>query len=280
MPFADLPLSKRLESAEGQACAGFAAARRRIFPSSAAEAIECGGGYAVFDGVDSPVTQTFALGLFEPLTAAHLDTVEQFFLERGAPVQHEVSPLAGVAALDLLCARGYRPIELASVMYQPVEDRPRRSSDNITVRQSNADEAQLWSELSARAWSHDHPEFREFIESNGVISAGREHSPSFLAELHGEPGATGSLFLHGGVALFAGAATAPEMRCRGLQAALLEARMRFAFDHGCDLAMIATEAGSQSQRNAERRGFRIAYTRTKWRLVSAAASPRSSEPGA
>jgi hypothetical protein len=29
---------------------------------------------------------------------------------------------------------------------------------------------------------------------------------------------------------------------------------------------MVTEAGSQSQRNAERKGFRIAYTRTKWRL--------------
>jgi hypothetical protein len=27
-----------------------------------------------------------------------------------------------------------------------------------------------------------------------------------------------------------------------------------------------TEAGSQSQRNAERKGFRIAYTRAKWQL--------------
>jgi hypothetical protein len=31
-----------------------------------------------------------------------------------------------------------------------------------------------------------------------------------------------------------------------------------------------TEAGSQSQRNAERTGFRIAYTRMKWRLEMAA----------
>jgi hypothetical protein len=42
--------------------------------------------------------------------------------------------------------------------------------------------------------------------------------------------------------------------------------MRYAFEHGCDLAMMAAEAGSNSQRNAERKGFRIAYTRTKWRL--------------
>jgi GNAT superfamily N-acetyltransferase len=89
---------------------------------------------------------------------------------------------------------------------------------------------------------------------------------NFLAELDGQPGAAGALSLYEGVALFAGAATIPEMRRRGLQAALLEARMRYAFEHGYELAMMVTEAGSQSQRNAERKGFRIAYTRTKWQL--------------
>ncbi len=69
-----------------------------------------------------------------------------------------------------------------------------------------------------------------------------------------------------GVALLAGASTIPEMRRRGLQAALLEARKRYAFEHGYQLAMMVTESGSQSQRNAERKGFRIAYTRIKWRL--------------
>ena len=28
--------------------------------------------------------------------------------------------------------------------------------------------------------------------------------------------------------------------------------------------MMVTAVGSQSQRNAERNGFRVAYTRTKW----------------
>jgi hypothetical protein len=37
-------------------------------------------------------------------------------------------------------------------------------------------------------------------------------------------------------------------------------------EHGCDLAMIVTVPGSGSQRNAEREGFRVAYTRVKWRL--------------
>jgi hypothetical protein len=35
---------------------------------------------------------------------------------------------------------------------------------------------------------------------------------------------------------------------------------------GCDLAMMGAELDSRSQRNAERNGFRIANTRTKWKL--------------
>ena len=119
--FADLALSRRLERAEGRACVQFAEARRRSFPESGVEWMESGGAYVVFDGVDSPITQTFGLGIFEELSPATLDLIECFFGDRGAPVQHEVSPLAGVAALDLLCARRYRPVEISNVMYRAVE---------------------------------------------------------------------------------------------------------------------------------------------------------------
>ena len=47
--------------------------------------------------------------------------VERFFVDRAAPVLHEVSPFAGVAALDLLCKRNYRPIELSNVLYRSIE---------------------------------------------------------------------------------------------------------------------------------------------------------------
>jgi predicted acetyltransferase len=70
------------------------------------------------------------------------------------------------------------------------------------------------------------------------------------------------------VALLAGACTIPEYRNRGAQRALLQARLRYGAERGCDLAMMVAAPGSASQRNAERQGFRIAYTRTKWRLKS------------
>jgi GNAT superfamily N-acetyltransferase len=130
------------------------------------------------------------------------------------------------------------------------------------------DEAKLWTDTSAKGWTHEHPELLGSFLQTTAISAAREQSPCFLAEFDGQPGAAGSLCIHDGVALFAGAASVPEMRRRGLQGALLRERMRYAFDHGCDLAMLVAAAGSDSQRNAERRGFQIAYTRIKWRLSS------------
>ena len=268
MYFSDLALSKRLERAEAHACAQFAQARRRLFPESGAEWMECAGAYAVFDGADSPVTQTFGLGIFEELTPAALDTIERFFLDRGAPVFHEVSPFAGVSALNLLRSRNYKPIELSTVLYQPVVQDAAPHPAHIRVRVIDRSEAQVWSEVSARGWSHEHPELLDFLLQLGAISASRDESPCFLAESGGVPGGAGVLCIHDGVAHFGGAATVPELRRRGLQTALLHERMRYAFQHGCDLAMMAAQPGSDSQRNAERKGFRIAYTRTKWQLDS------------
>jgi GNAT superfamily N-acetyltransferase len=266
MVFSDLSLSRRLESSEGHACAEFAKARRRSYPESGAETMKSAGAYVVFNGLESPVTQTFGLGILEELNAETLDRIEGFFFDRRAPVNHEVSPLAGVAAADLLCGRNYRPIEFSSVLYQPVERTRAHEHRDIQVRVTRTEEVQLWAEINARGWCHEHPELLESLQNNGLLVASRENSVSFLAEYDGVPGAVGALSLYDGVALFAGAATVPELRGRGLQAALLTERMNYAFSHGCDLAMMVTEVGSGSQRNAERKGFKIAYTRTKWRL--------------
>ena len=268
MPFSDLSLSRRLERAEGRACVEYAEARRRVYPDSGAAWIECAGAYAVFDGVDSPITQSFGLGIFEELTPASLNVIERFFLDRSAPVLHEVSPLAGVAAVDLLCKRNYRPVEISNVLYRSVGPPAAESQSQISVRVIAPEESQLWANVSARGWAHEHPELMDFLLQLGAIFSARHQSPCFLAEIDGQPGAAGVLSIHDKVALFGGASTVPELRKRGLQAALLQERMRYAFDHGCDLAMMVALPGSESQRNAERKGFHIAYTRTKWKLCS------------
>ena len=273
LPFSDLALCRRFEQTEGHACAQYATARRRLFPGSGAEWISCAGTYAVFNGVHSPITQTFGLGVFAQVTPLVLDDIETFFRERGAPVCHEVSPFAGVEALDLLCRRNYRPIELSSVLYRKVEPPGRELAPNIQIRIADSGELQVWAAVSARGWASEHPELVVFLRELGsIISVAQGYLP-FLAELDGEPAAAGGLFIHEGVALFAGAATAPEFRRRGLQSALLQSRTLYALERGCDLAMMVAAPGSDSQRNAERKGFQVAYTRTKWKLYGVPRDP-------
>lgn len=267
-PFADLELARRLERTEATSCAQFVEGRRALRAGSGAEWIEVAGAYAMFDGVDSPITQTFGLGIFEPVTPGILDRIEGFFAERGAAVCHEVSPMADPSVLALLPPRGYRPIEWSNVVYRPIDQTTdiKSPSPEVTVRRTGPEEWRIWADTSTRGWS-EFAEVAPLMAELSEIGARRPGALTFLAEREGEPIGAGGLSIVGGVALLAGASTVPEHRRFGAQLALLGARLRYAVDQGCDIAMMAALPGSASQRNAERHGFRVAYTRTKWQLV-------------
>ena len=64
----------------------------------------------------------------------------------------------------------------------------------------------------------------------------------------------------GGVAHFYIDSTMPEYRGRGIQAALLRARLADARKAGFDLASVAARPGDGSCRNIERARFSLAYT--------------------
>jgi GNAT superfamily N-acetyltransferase len=265
MLLTDLALSRRLERTEAVAGARFVEARARLQPESGACWIDVAGAYAMFDTPASPVTQTFGLGLFDKVASAELDRLEAFFRERGAPVHHEVSPIADPELLPLLTSRGYQPIELTSVMHRPTRGlaaAPR--NERIRVRLAQDGEEDLCARIGVDGWKSEHPELEEFLSGIGQINARRTGALSLLAELDGRPVATGVLILHEGVALLGGACTIPEARRQGAQRALLDGRLRHGAERGCDIAMMCAAPGSASQRNAERHGFRIAYTRIKW----------------
>lgn len=249
----------------------FVEARTAIVPEHGATWLKRHGAYAMFDGADSPVTQTFGLGLEEMPTADDLEALEAFFFDRHADVNHEVSPLAGVPVFSTLAKRGYTPIELTSVMFRAIDGThvappPGAFTDPpLQVRQISVDEAEMFGATAAKGWA-EAPELAPILESFGRIMASRADGPCFVAALDGIPIATGALTLAKPVALLAGASTIPEFRRRGAQLALLDVRLRYAASAGCELAMMCAAPGSRSQRNAERHGFRIAYTRVKWQL--------------
>ena len=262
----DLALARRLEGTEGAANAAFVEARARVEPELGAEWIDVAGVYAMFDGVQSPLTQTFGLGIFDSVGEAEFSRIESFFRDRGAPVAHEVCPLIPSGVLELLNARGYRPIELSSVLIRPTAGDLAAPNGSIEVRRVEATETDLWARVAARGWSSESPELAAVVEGFGRVIASARGAHCFLAYRGGEPIAAAGLVMNGDVALLAGASTIPESRKKGAQHALLDARLRYAAHHGVELAMMVAMPGSGSHRNAERNGFRVTYTRTKWQL--------------
>ena len=117
----------------------------------------------------------------------------------------------------------------------------------------------LWAQTASEGWS-EFTEVADFLRELDQVTAHSKgvvvSSPSWTEQ----PIATGALTIAGDVALLAGASTVPSARRQGAQLALLEERLRYAAAQGCTVAMMVAQPGSGSQRNAERHGFRIAYT--------------------
>lgn len=85
----------------------------------------------------------------------------------------------------------------------------------------------------------------------------------FLANIKGQAAGAGTMSIHNGLATLFGTSTITEFRNQGAQSALLRARLHQAIESQCDLAMVGTTPGSNSQRNVERMGFRLAYTKAQ-----------------
>jgi GNAT superfamily N-acetyltransferase len=264
--FCDAALATRIERAEVQLIAACnQAARRRT--GAAGFVTPLAGGVASFAGHGSPYNKV--AGLAGAPGPAALGEIEQAFAALGAPTQVELAHLADPEIAAGLTARGYQLESFENVLGQALpSDIGPVAPAGIEVRPSGADEFETWLDVVAEGSVHPdeqgvpwHEEFsREMIieaERNSAEAGGVRYAALRDGALAG--GAT--MRLAEGVAQLTGAATAPAHRRRGIQTALLAARLADAAAAGCDVAVIVTQPGSKSQQNAQRQGFDLLYTR-------------------
>jgi GNAT superfamily N-acetyltransferase len=83
----------------------------------------------------------------------------------------------------------------------------------------------------------------------------------YLASVEGDVAAGAALVIHQGLATLCADGTIARFRRLGFQSELIAARLNEAAAQGCDMATASTLPGSQSQRNYERLGFQVAYTK-------------------
>jgi GNAT superfamily N-acetyltransferase len=252
MIFADHALARRVERAEAfnaKACAP-------AHPGSAT--FEAGGGVAVFVGAESPLTHAVGVGLDGPVREAELSGIEAFFRSRGAPVSFDLSPLADPGLFQSLGERGYRITEFNNVMVRRLAGMEMVFTPR--VRRAIVGEDDVWAHVLGEGF------FEKAELTNEEMDIGRDlfrmpGAMCYLASVDGEAAAGAALTVRDGLATLCADGTIARFRGLGLQRELIAARLNEALAQGCDLAAASTLPGSQSQRNYERMGFGVVYTK-------------------
>jgi GNAT superfamily N-acetyltransferase len=261
--FCGIELGRRIESAEAQLIvAATEAAHRR---GADVLALPVAGGYACVVEDGSPMNKVVGLG-FDGMPDDWA-AVERAVLDRGVPIHVELANLADPAIATRLTENGYALAGFENVLGCALpHDAPEPAG--VEVRTCGADDLDTWVDIVVEGFASPdavgvptHEDFPREIVASAMRDFADAGAVGYLALCDGVPAGGGSMRVTDGVAQLTGAATTPSFRRRGVQAALLSARLSDATLAGCDVAVVTTAPGSTSQKNVQRKGFQLLYTR-------------------
>ena len=255
----DLQLVHRLEATAATASLDLVKAIKLLAPASAAEGREFFGGALIAMGPGRYVNRAIGVSMSD-MSADDVDTIEQFFAERGLPSMIELSSWAPPSTVAELARRNYTPTWFRSVFALRPGSIAGPLRTDVRIDRVGDDNAAQWLEVFARGFEAEHGETR--VANDEIGEAGRiaPNAHTFLAHLDDEAVGCGSMQVVDGVAWLGGAATVPAFRKRGVQAALVAYRLQLATELGCDLAAVTALSSGPSARNIFRLGFPHTHT--------------------
>lgn len=247
----------------------------RALQGNDAHVVGIGGGVAAFTEplFGRKLNHVTGLGLDEPVDPSALASIEAAYAARGLGVEIDLCPHAVPSLLPLLAARGYAVNAFSNTYARLLDDlAPEGAPDpGIEVLQGTEADA-LFVEASIAGFSvqaHDRP--RELLAALARIAHARDDTALFVARVNGQVVASAGLSVAetpaGRIGELYIASTLPAFRGRGLQSALLRARLRAAKAAGCALAVVMARPANTSARNTERAGFRLAFTKATFALT-------------
>ncbi len=266
--FCSIELAERIESAEAQLIAAGTQPALRRHPDRAF-VTPVAGGFACFGEDGAPFNKVVGLGFGGVPGDTALDAIEAAYAARAAGVQVELAALADPEIGVLLTNRGYRLVGFENVLGRALgAGTTPTTAPTVEVRLGRDDELDAWVDVVTTGFASpddqgvpSHEEFsRETVEraERDFVAAGVRN---YLALRDGIIAGGAGLRITDKVAQLVGAATAVEHRRRGVQTALLAARLADAAAAGCDIAVVTTAPGSRSQQNVQRQGFHLLYAR-------------------
>ncbi|MBA3873044.1 MAG: hypothetical protein H0X30_28250 [Anaerolineae bacterium] len=203
---------------------------------------------------------------FTPDDLALLPEIIAFYQQHNAQILLDLNPYTTPPFweephMTVVLARQYGMFQAAfhQMLYGvPTQDVP-PTPEHIVIKEVGAAEISDFERTYETVWGN----------GNEIsVLVGQPNFRNYLAYIEDQPVALGVVHIKNGMASMANALTAPAMRGKGCQTALLYHRIKQAAIENCELLVSQCRPGSTSQNNQLRAGFHVAGTKAWWLLQS------------
>lgn len=218
------------------------------------------------------------VGLRESLDEASLSAMEQACGAIGCAVEIDICPFADEHVLPLLAARGYAVNDFTGTYVHWHVDQPDpwpALPNGVHIRPVAGEEHDTvaeWAAIGFAAQSHSRDPALSRLLARSALH--RRDTQVLVAEIDGQVAGTAAVSIVDIQPVAGGpfdgpvrcahlhmASSLPHARGRGVQTALLTARLALAAQAGVRIATITARSTGSSARNAMRAGFALAYTK-------------------
>lgn len=235
------------------------------------ESEEIAGGWMTYAGQGSWANQACGFGLQGPVTDEELDRLVNFYASRGEEPKIDVCPFVDETLIAGLFQRGFRLREFENVLARDLPSNENLEAlhthgwpdDLVLEHVDPADDARVieFAEVSSQGFRAEGEPLSGVWAETMTNMVRHPRCDAFLASIQGTDVGGGAMESSDPIACLFGTSVAPAHRRHGIQTALIIRRLERARQSGCSLAVIHSQPGISTERNAMRMGFYLAYTK-------------------
>lgn len=241
---------------------------KQIFPNNKSFITPVGHGVASFTlpSFKRKLNRIIGFGMRGKVSSEDLVEAEHNFSNLDLDTEVSLCPLADESALIVLAGRGYKANGFINSYARALTDEDLHyvPVPGVEIIRLPVDRAHEFPDVSVAGYI-DGGRPVLLLDTLARIAVLREDTTLYFALVDGQVAGSAGMALietsKGGVAHTYIDSTLPEYRGRGVQAALLKARLRDARRKGYELASCGAKPRTGSARNIERAGFGLAYTK-------------------
>lgn len=202
-------------------------------------------------------------GTYAEASQRAIDAALRYYANKGGVVRIEtLLPTVTRSERALLERNGFRDARLAFECQVRTTARAPRRVDvpGLTIERASAADAVRYARLATRGFGGGRTQIALVFERGWIRQIRRDRRVSaFIGSLNGADAATGIVVARPAIAGFYSGSVAPHFRGRGIQNAMIAARLTFGWERGQRVFYSWTDPDTASARNLRDEGFRTRY---------------------